>query len=81
MPASIDGPEAAQRPKKLGLNVDEASYVTGYCKRKLWELTKPRGPIPCIRVGEGKRQSVRYYLPDLETWMREQSAASKGGVA
>lgn len=34
-------------------------------ERKLWDLTMPRGPLPCVRIG----QSVRYVPDDLDEFI------------
>lgn len=35
----------------LALRPREAAKVLGIGQRKLWDLTHPRGPIPCVRLG------------------------------
>ena len=46
---------------KLLLRDREAAELLGISPRKLWELTSPRGPIKCVRIG----RSVRYSLATL----------------
>lgn len=56
----------------LALRPKEAAKALGIGQRKLWELTHPRGPIPCARVG----CSVLYPYHLLQAWLTEQA---KGG--
>jgi len=46
------------------LRPKQAAKALNVSIRTLWALSAPRGPIPCIRVGHGKRQIVLY-----PTWM------------
>lgn len=62
-----DGP--ATRP--LCLRPPEAAKALAISPRTLWSLTAPRGPIPCVRVGSGKRQAVLYPVALLEAYLRE----------
>lgn len=48
------------------LTVDEAATRLRLSKRKLWDLTAPRGPIPCLKIGK----SVRYESCDLSAWIQ-----------
>lgn len=57
----------------LSLRPKDAAKALGIGQRKLWELTHPRGPIPCVRVG----CCVLYPYRLLEAWLAEQ--AVKGG--
>jgi hypothetical protein len=66
---------------KLALRPRDAAKALGISARTLWGLTAPRGPIPCLRIGHGKRQAVLYPLADLREWMRAQVEAAKGGDA
>ncbi len=67
--ASRDGPKA------LALRPREAAKALGIGQRKLWELTHPRGPIPCVRVGV----CVVYPVRLLEAWLAEQANEARGG--
>ncbi len=49
----LKGKEAAERMK--------------ISTRKLWDLTAPRGTLPCVRI-DG---SVRYKAEDLEQWITQ----------
>ena len=57
----------------LALRPRQAAKCLGMSTRTLWALTAPRGPIPCIRLGHGKRKTVLYPLDMLRTWLAEQS--------
>lgn len=61
-----------QRPisDPLALRPREAAKALSISTRTLWELTAPRGPIPCVRIGQGKRQSVLYPVAELEAWLK-----------
>lgn len=63
----------------LALRPREAAKALGISPRTLWGLTQPRGPIPCVRIGRGKRQTVLYPLTDLQAWLSRQAEAEKGG--
>jgi hypothetical protein len=60
-------------PTPLALRPKDAAKALGIGQRKLWELTHPRGPIPCVRVG----CCVLYPYHLLQAWLAEQ--ATKGG--
>lgn len=62
----------ALRPRKTAKALDISA-------RTLWGLTAPRGPIPCVRIGHGKRQTVLYPVADLQAWLSQQAEAEKGG--
>jgi len=68
---------ATQSVESLALRPREAAMALGISARTLWGLTAPRGPIPCLRIGHGKRQTVLYPVAMLEQWLAEQAA--KGG--
>ena len=63
----------------LALRPREAAKALGIGARTLWGLTTPRGPIPCVRVGSGKRQTVLYPTAELQAWLSRQAEAPKGG--
>lgn len=60
---------------RLALGVREASSALGISPRKLWELSAPRGPIPCSRIGA----RVLYRVADLDGFLVEQQ--QPGGTA
>jgi hypothetical protein len=63
----------------LALRPPEAAKALGISARTLWELTAPRGPIPCVRIGNGKRKTVLYAVDQLQAWLREQATTAEGG--
>jgi hypothetical protein len=65
--------------ESLGLRPRDAARVLGISPRTLWGLTVPRGPIPCVRIGHGKRQTVLYPVAELRSWLSRQAEAEKGG--
>ena len=67
-----------QPVESLALRPREASKALGISARTLWGLTAPRGPIPCVRVGSGKRRIVLYPTADLQAWLSRQAEAAKG---
>lgn len=70
---------ATQSVASLALRPREAAKALGISARTLWGLTAPRGPIPCLRIGHGKRQTVLYPVADLQAWLSRQAEAAKGG--
>lgn len=65
--------------EKLSLRPREAAQAIGISERTLWGLSAPRGPIPCIRIGHGKRRSVLYSVAGIQAWLSQQADAQKGG--
>ena len=68
----------ASFPSPLALRPREAAKALGISPRLLWQLTKDE-VIPCARVGSGKRKTVLYPVADLQAWLTNQAAKSKGG--
>ncbi|MCC7085284.1 MAG: helix-turn-helix domain-containing protein [Pirellulales bacterium] len=66
-----------QSVKSLAMRPREAAKALGISSRTLWGLSAPRGPIPCLRVGRGKRQSVLYPIADLQAWLSQQTGSAK----
>ncbi len=66
-------------PTPLALRPRDAALALGISARTLWGLTAPRGPIPCLRIGHGKRQSVLYPVAELQAWLSRQAEAVNGG--
>ncbi len=64
-------------PFPLSLRPREAAKALGVSPRTLWSLTDPRGPIPCVRIGNGKRQTVLYPVSSLEKWLEKQAGNEK----
>jgi hypothetical protein len=69
---------ATQSVESLALRPREAAKALGISARTLWGLTAPRGPIPCLRIGNGKRQTVLYPVADLQAWLSRHAEAAKG---
>jgi len=63
--------------QRLALRPREAAKVLGISERTLWGLTAPRGPIPAVKLGSGKRSGVLYRVADLENWL----AIASGSLA
>jgi excisionase family DNA binding protein len=55
------------------LTVQDAADLLKVSSRTLYSLTRPRGPIPCVRVGP---RGVRYTLAALQEWIDEQLNAT-----
>lgn len=58
----------------LALRPREAAKALSVSVRTLWSLSAPRGPIPCLRIGHGKRQTVLYPVAGLEAWLSREAA-------
>ena len=71
---------AMQSVEPLSLRPREAAKALGISVRTLWSLSAPRGPIPCLRLGGGKRKSVLYPMLELRAWLSQQTSAAKGGA-
>jgi len=59
-------------PAPLALRPKDAAALLGIGQRKLWDLSQPRGPIPCVRVG----CCVMYPYHLLQAWLAAQAAAT-----
>lgn len=68
-------------PSLLALRPREAARMLSISERTLWSMTAPRGPIPCARIGTGKRQTVLYSVPALEAWLSSETTRTNGGEA
>jgi excisionase family DNA binding protein len=51
------------------LTLQEAADMLKVSSRTLYSLTKPRGPIPCVRCGP---RGVRYTLTALQRFIEDQ---------
>lgn len=69
---------ALHSSEQLALRPREAAKALSISPRTLWSLSSPRGPIPCLRVGVGKRPTILYPVAELRSWL-SQHAAKKGG--
>lgn len=58
----------------LALRPKEAATALGIGERKLWELTQPRGPIPCARLGT----CIVYPVDLLRDWLANQAKKEAG---
>jgi len=70
MPSVITSPD----PARLLLKPREAAQRLSVSDRQLWARTKPRGDIPCVRIGG----CVRYDPLALAAWIAQQQ---DGGAA
>jgi hypothetical protein len=69
----VDAEENLNGEPLLLITADEAARRLSVCKKTLWNLTQPRGPIPVVRIGGGgSRHSVRYSPVQIEKWIAEQ---------
>lgn len=57
-------------PSPIALRPKDAAKALGIGQRKLWELSQPRGPIPCVRVGV----CVLYPVELMRAWLAAESA-------
>ena len=62
-------------PDKLLLSSTEAAKALSVCPRTLWSLTKPRGPIPVVRIGT----RTLYPVDGLRVWIANQAGNAVGG--
>ena len=53
----------------LALNAKQAAKAFGISEKTLWSYSKPRGPIPCVRVGK----RVVYSVSALQAFLEQQS--------
>lgn len=79
-PSPLSRPKPA--PPSLALRPKDAAKALGIGERLLWDLTAPRGPIPCVRLGN----AVTYPIHLLEKWLAAQARQSlelqqPGGVS
>lgn len=56
-------------PAPLAVDAKTAARMLSIGVRKLWDLSAPRGPIPCAKVGT----RVLYRVADLDTWLLAES--------
>lgn len=54
---------------RLALRPKDAAAALGIGQRMLWQLTHPRGPIPCVKVGT----CILYPVALLQKWLAEQA--------
>jgi hypothetical protein len=73
---------ATQSVEPLALRPRDAARALGISPRTLWGLTAPRGPIPCLRIGHGKRRTVLYPVAELRAFLADRAEPAgpvKGG--
>lgn len=52
----------------------EAARLLSVSQNTIWNMTVPRGDLPCVRIG----RAVRFDVADLRTWIeRRKSKARK----
>jgi excisionase family DNA binding protein len=56
------------------LTIHEAADFLRVSTRTLYAMTRPRGPIPCLRVGP---RGVRYTMVALQKWIDEQQRSGE----
>jgi hypothetical protein len=75
------GPATMNEPvSPLTLRPHQAARVLNISVRTLWGLTVPRGPIPCLRVGHGRRKITLYVVDDLKVWLGRETRMAEGGA-
>lgn len=71
LPAALQRPLLTPIPRLL-LSREEAAIAIGLSVRELDDLTSPRGPIRCVRVG----RRVLFSLTALQQWIDRQTSES-----
>lgn len=61
----------------LALRPREAARLLGVSERFLWQLTQT-GEIPCVRLGTGKRRTVRYPMSAITNWLETRAVDGQG---
>jgi len=59
---------------KLLLTADEACAALGVCRKTLYSLSAPRGPIATVKIG---KSGVRWSVSTLESWISQQEVEGK----
>jgi hypothetical protein len=65
---------AKQTPERILWNGREAAQACSISERQLWAQTQPRGPIPCVRIGNSVRYSPEAMRRFIESQEQEQEA-------
>ncbi len=60
--------------RPLALCPRDAARALSISEKSLWNLTKPRGPLPAAKIG----RLVRYDLRDLLAFLDAQKAVAAG---
>jgi len=58
---------------KFLLSVAETARALNVSRKKLWEITAPRGDLPCIKIGT----RVLYSPADIMAWIERQKLQSQ----
>ena len=74
MPTATARMVAASAAPPALLTIHEAAEYLRVSTRTLYSLTRPRGPIPCIRVGP---RGVRFSLASLQRFIRDQESGNQ----
>ena len=61
--------------EKLLLSAREAAAALGVCEKTLWNYSRPRGDIPCLKLGA----RTLYTVDDLRAWISQQKMKTKEG--
>ncbi|MDB5344368.1 MAG: Helix-turn-helix domain [Schlesneria sp.] len=63
----IDSPtlEKSERNEQLLVSTSGAARLLNVSERLLWDMTRPRGPIPCVKVGA----RILYSVSALREWI------------
>ena len=63
---------------RLLVGARAAAELLGISERTLWSISMPRGDLPVVRVGFGRKPRVLYSPTSLRAWIaaREQAAAT-----
>ena len=69
LPAALQRPAVMPIPRLL-LSREDAAVSVDLSVRELDDLTSPRGPIRCVRVG----RRVLYSLASLQHWIDQQTS-------
>jgi hypothetical protein len=56
-------------PVRLLLDAREASKALSISAKTLWSNTRPRGSLPCVRIGT----RCLYSVVDLQKWIDQQT--------
>lgn len=63
-------PQVVVAVRPICVKARVAAQMLDISQRQLYELTAPRGPIPCVRMGN----SIRLFrVADLEKWAKQQA--------
>ncbi len=68
--------DAKTTPERILWNGREASRACSISERQLWAQTQPRGPIPCVRIGN----SVRYSPEVLQGFFAQQQRQQESAI-